>query len=230
MRCEDVRELISDDAPDDLSREDREALKSHLAGCSDCATLHQTYRVLQEQLGTWQDQPVPAWERVPLMPRAPRRNSFLSTWMPLAAAAVLLLAVAFRTEIHFDGERVNIRFGGPSAEEIKRPERDDAAIKAYVDQAVTKGQAQVLAGMEIMLEDYRAEQDKTFQEVANGLLQKSADERRRDMQTLLARWETQREEDLDVMSQQIRLLMTRQKRTDNDLYQLAGYVQRQPNN
>lgn len=223
MQCEQVRDLIIQDTPPPSNP----ALKDHLNTCTDCADLYETYRQMQTRFQGWQNEPVPAWDRVHLPVRMQKQSSFLATWGPLAVAAMLVMAVVLRVEVVKDKEGYRFQFGSPPQK--KEEPVDTKAIQAYVDQAVERSQTQVLAGMETMLETYKNQQDKAFTQVAGEIMKKVEDGRQGDMQFLLSQWDEQRAQDLEVMDRQIRMLMTRQKRTNSNLYQLADYVQRQPN-
>ena len=222
MRCEQVRDAILEDRLP-VEEQDQLAFDQHLAECNECGELKRTIQSLSNLAGSWQDEPVPPWNRHGVGGLPSGSGTRWQVWLPVAACFFLAILVTLKVDIRSDEQGLHIRFGEAIAQEDKREE-----WKAYVDQRLQENQEQSALAMQAALAEFGDNQNQYFKGLVNQLSNKHEKDRADDMQLLVNQWKSQRRKDLDVVTDRIQMLIDRQNRNTDNLYSLASYVNRKP--
>lgn len=215
MSCHQTPEIIADHFDSELSPLQRQAVQQHLATCADCQAEVALLTPAQGRLMSWQDEPVPDWDRGPgqtlhlprrtLRKRRPRLSwAGAGRWIPLAASLVLSVAVLTQTRLDVSEQGWLLSFG-VDVNEVQLQQLD-----AYL---VT--QASVL-------------QQQNQQMLEDALLQ-FGDSTADTLVQLVDWFEQQRELDMERMEAGFQQLLDRDYQTVNSVQQLASYVQSQGN-
>jgi anti-sigma factor RsiW len=103
MTCEEFHVAVGDYVDGRLTREARRPLEEHIAGCAACATLASDLARVRQLASSLErlSPPAAAWPRIAREARLPggegsreSGRTMWRVWMPLAAAACVLMAVA----------------------------------------------------------------------------------------------------------------------------------------
>jgi hypothetical protein len=102
MTCEEFHDAVGDYIDGTLPRETRRSIEQHIDGCAACATLAGDLARVRQVAASLERLPPPAtaWPRIARAARLPgsdardRNRQTWRLWVPLAAAACVLMAVA----------------------------------------------------------------------------------------------------------------------------------------
>ncbi|KKO12945.1 hypothetical protein LCGC14_0009630, partial [marine sediment metagenome] len=127
MSCHRTADIVADYFDARLSPPARLAVQQHVSTCTDCRAEVAALAPAHELLLSWQQQPVPEWDRShgpaahqprqPLVRRRPRPTwGHVGRWLPLAASLVLSVAVLTQTRLDVSAQGWQLSFGTSAAE------------------------------------------------------------------------------------------------------------------
>jgi predicted anti-sigma-YlaC factor YlaD len=218
MTCKESAAMLAASFDENLSDSQRGRVDAHLSGCAYCrAELAAAQQVLG-QLRQWQEQPVPQWERVPVSPRHKPVSVFgvWWQWAPLAASVVLGLAVLLNLQIVRTDAGMVIAFGAASSLQQQMFEER----LAQFEHAQRENLQQDLQVLSARLEMERAHYN-------NGLMDTIAASNTRSLEQVVAYFEAQRRQDLQLLQSSYQQLAESDYQTIRSVQQLASYVQSQ---
>lgn len=213
MSCHQTPEIVADHFDSRLSPQARLAVQQHLSACADCRAEVDALVPAQELLQSWQQEPIPMWDRShgpavhqPRQRLHKRRSrpiwGGVGRWLPLAASLVLSVAVLTQTRLDVSAGGWQLSFGTSAAE------RQIQQLDVYLAEQARTQQQQNQQALEAALQQFG---DNT----ADTLMQ-------------MADWfEQQRELDIQRMEAGFQQLLDRDYQTVNSVQQLASYVQYQ---
>ncbi|CAM2065574.1 hypothetical protein SCOR_09340 [Sulfidibacter corallicola] len=237
MRDKEIKDLIE--------------AKKNAAGNADQVDLEHVVDTLEAAAARWRDEPVPDWDRVPLAtPVAqPGRFRWAAMWIPSAACLVMLALLTLRTEISSGPDGWTIRFGTPSSQEgPQSPGTGEAPtyvtadahkealadmethlrqeFVAYVDQKVDELRHDTRRDFQETLTQFQTDQELYLSNLTMSQNLRHTSDRKRDLDLLDTKWQTQRLRDLDIIEDRIRYLLDQQSANTSTLYSLATAVKR----
>ncbi len=213
MSCHRTADIVADYFDARLSPPARLAVQQHVSTCTDCRAEVAALAPAHELLLSWQQQPVPEWDRshgpAAHQPRQPlvRRRArptwgHVGRWLPLAASLVLSVAVLTQTRLDVSAQGWQLSFGTSAAER----------------------QLQQLDGY--LAEQARVQQQEN-QQMLEAALQQFGDNTA-DTLVQMADWfEQQRALDIQRMEAGFQQMLDRDYQTVNSVQQLASYMQYQ---
>ncbi|MDO9319623.1 MAG: zf-HC2 domain-containing protein [Gammaproteobacteria bacterium] len=225
MTCHKTEFLITEYLEADLSGRQRSILEQHLRECAHCRQELEAAQQTQARLCTWQDEPVPHWNRVPesmLKPGKPRRVSgfFGWQWAPLAISFVLALAVLTNVRISNTPDGVVVAFS------------DDSGVS----EAVLKEQLARFEGLQRQQQEERMQAltvrmeerlDAANVQLMESVVSQFGETTSRSLEQVIAYFEEQRQQDLQVLQSSYQQLADSDYQTVRSVQQLANYVQYQ---
>ena len=225
MSCHESSKLVPDYFDETLSLQKRSGLEAHLQHCADCQEALADAKNINAHLRQWQDEAVPQWQRVPkqLQDRsAPVRPrfSFWGQWAPLAGAFVMAFAVLFNVQLQVQDNGFSVAFGGGSgidagviAAQLKEFENEQRAA-----------QQQTLQALSAQIEERQASNNARLLET---VIEQFGDSTTRSLEQVMAYFDAQRAEDLQLMQTSYQRLADSDFQTIRSMQQLATYVQYQ---
>jgi hypothetical protein len=158
MRCDDAIALFTEYRDGDLDPSTRAELEAHLAGCARCRAEYEAIDAARALLRDLRPEPTPSGlargVRARLRLRPERPSAVLMRWALPAAAAVVLVVVAFGVLRVFERPREAARKAAPSSLQtplgIRMPERPEEAAavrrkaaeaKALIEEKARSGEA-----------------------------------------------------------------------------------------
>lgn len=225
MSCPESSRLVPDYFDETLSLQGRNALEAHLHGCADCQAALADAKGIHAHLRQWQAAAVPQWQRVPQSLRdksAPARPrfSFWGQWAPLAGAFMLALAVMFNVQLQVEDNGFRIAFGSSAAIDAEAIAARLARFEA--EQRAT--QQQTLQVLSAQIEERQAGSNARLLET---VIEQFGDSTTRSLEQVMAYFEAQRAEDLQLMQASVQRLADSDFQTIRSMQQLASYVQYQ---
>jgi hypothetical protein len=221
MACERTATLVADHFDDTLVPLQREALDQHARHCADCAQALDEARQTHAHLRTWQPQRVPAWSR-PALPSAPQKRSRLRwawwQWAPLAVSCVLALAVVLNVQISTGSQGMAIRFGASSTPDTAQLEARLAAFDAQYQAAL-----QTLT--QTLMQQQATDNARLMEAVIDSVVEQFGDSTARSLEQVIAYFESQREQDLQLLQASYQQLADSDYATIRSVEQLAMLVQ-----
>ena len=225
MTCHKTEFLITEYLEADLSSRQRAILERHLHECAHCRQELAAAQQTHARLRTWQDQPVPHWNRVPeslLSAAKPRSVAgfFGWQWAPLAVSFVLALAVLMNVRISNTPDGLVVAFGGNAGvseaivlEQLARFEAQQRQEQEERLQAVT-----------VRMEE---RQDAANAQLIESVVSQFGETTSRSLEQVIAYFEEQRQQDLQVLQSSYQQLADSDYQTIRSVQQLATYVQYQ---
>lgn len=133
MNCNDWVERLDDAIDGVLPAGEEAALRDHCRQCDSCGRLLKDLLEIRDLARTLERKPVPPemWNRIAAKLDAPRRGS----WVPLAAAAAVLLMVG--TAVWFSAPRFLERAPGTTAELARSAESELQQAEVHYVNAIT---------------------------------------------------------------------------------------------
>lgn len=225
MSCHETSTLIPDYFDESLSLQQRSAIEAHLHSCGDCQEALADAKSINVHLRQWQDEAVPQWQRVPAQLRRKAessrpRFSFWGQWAPLAGAFVMAVAVMFNVQLQIQDNGLTLAFGGTAA-------IDADTIAAQLEQFEAQqraAQQQTLQVLSAQIEERQASNNARLLETVIGQF---GDSTTRSLEQVMAYFEAQRAEDLQLMQASYQRLADSDFQTIRSMQQLANYVQYQ---
>ena len=227
MSCHESSKLVPDYFDETLSLQQRKAMETHLQNCADCQEALAEAKSINVHLRQWQDEPVPQWQRIPKQlhvksePARPR-FSFWGQWAPLAGAFMMAVAVMFNVQLQVQDNGFSIAFGGGSG-------IDAGVIAAQLEEFENEqraAQQQTLQLLTAQLEERQAGNNARLLET---VIEQFGDSTTRSLEQVMAYFEAQRQQDLQLMQTSYQRLADSDFQTIRSMQQLANYVQYQGN-
>ncbi len=225
MTCHETANIVSAYFDESSSAQERKAAQLHLDSCSACSAALADSQAVGAHLRQWQDEAVPQWQRIPEQLHSKRRVqkprfSFWGQWAPLAAAFMLALAVMFNVQVDLNSDGFSVAFGqsgGMSPDAV-------AAQLAQFEQAQRQAQAQTLQALSASIEERQVNSNARLLET---VIEQLGDSTSRSIEQVMAYFEAQRQEDLQLMEASYQRLVDSDFQTVQSMQQLANYVQYQ---
>jgi hypothetical protein len=218
MTCKESATMLAASFDEKLSDAERKWVDAHVSGCADCRAELASAQQVVGHLRQWQEQPVPQWDRVPVSPRHKPVHGFTPWWQwaPLAVSVVLGLAVLFNLQIVRTDVGVVIAFGAvPSLQQQAFDERFE-----QFERAQRENRQQELQALNAR---WVAEQTQYNSRLMETIVASNT----RSLEQVLAFFEAQRQEDLQLLQSSYQQLAERDYQTIRSVQQLASYVQLQ---
>lgn len=227
MSCHESSKLVPDYFDETLSLQQRNAMEAHLQNCADCQEALADAKSINIHLRQWREETVPQWQRIPKQLQDKQestrpRFSFWGQWAPLAGAFVMAVAVMFNVQLQIQDNGFTIAFGNNTA-------IDADAIAAQLAQFETEqraAQQQTLQVMSAQIEERQAGNNARLLET---VIEQFGDSTTRSLEQVMAYFEAQRQEDLQLMQTSYQRLADSDFQTIRSMQQLANYVQYQGN-
>lgn len=213
MSCHQTPDIVADYFDCGLSPQAQRAVQQHLSMCPVCRAEVESLVPAQTLLQSWQQEPVPAWDRGQRQANRPLRQRLhkrrlrptwggVGRWLPLAASLVLSVAVLTQTRLDVSAQGWQLSFGTSAAE-------------------------RQLQHLDVYLAEQARAQQQQNQQMLEAALQQFGDNTA-DTLVQMADWfEQQRELDIQRMEAGFQQLLDRDYQTVNSVQQLASYVQYQ---
>jgi len=222
MPCEHTATLVAEYFDDALAPQRRQSLDAHVLQCHECGLALNSARMTAAHLQRWQEQPVPVWSR----PRAaerdePRRSPRWHWWQwaPLAMSSVLALAVLINVQISTTEQGVAISFG--AASENMAPADLEARLAAFDAQQQAALQALTLT----LAQQQSADNARLMEAVIDSVVDQFGDSTARGLEQVIAYFESQRQQDLQLLRTSYQQLADSDYATIRSVAQLASLVQ-----
>lgn len=227
MSCHETLKLVPDYFDDTLSLQRRNAIATHLQVCAHCQEALADAKRIDAHLRQWQDEAVPQWQRVPKQLRdtvAPKKSrfSFWGQWAPLAGAFVLALAVMFNVQLQIDGNSFVLSFGGSNG-------IDEDGIATQLAQFEAEQREVQQRTLELLTAQIEERQASSNARLLETVIEQFGDSTSRSFEQMMAYFESQRQEDLQLMQTSYQRLADSDIQTVRSMQQLANYVQYQGN-
>lgn len=225
MSCKESAAVVASLLDDSLSLLERRQGEAHVDSCAHCRDALADARETTAQLRQWQDTPVPQWQRIPQVLRESGRSarpgfSFWGQWAPLAAAFMLVLAVLFQVRLEVTDGGFSVAFGGQAERATDGMEQRLARF----EQEQRAAQQQALHNFAGQLEQQQA---ATNARLLDAMLQQFGESSTRNMEQVLAYFQAQRRQDLQLLEASYQRLVDSDFQTIRSVQQLANYVQYQ---
>ncbi len=188
------------------------AIEQAIDNCDHCQTLYQAAATTQQMQKNWQEQPVPDWHRTRFAVAKPKRMSW--NWMnglSLASSTFALVLVLFRVEFISNETGFSVSFGGKGSQ---------AQVAELVDEKFDQLALQQINYIDNRFEEQRLLQVSDNQQMLATLLQHNRQERRQDLNTLMASWLQQRDMDQQKFNQRVDYIVENQIENNRYLNQV----------
>ncbi|MES3007482.1 MAG: zf-HC2 domain-containing protein [Pseudomonadota bacterium] len=230
MTCKQTTALVVEYLESDLSAAQRSILEHHLRDCVHCRQELASVQQTQASLRSWQEEPVPQWNRIPasLQPTEKRHRSptlFGWQWVPLAASFLLALAVLLNVQISTTPDGIVVAFGGAAGvSEAGVSEVDVTEQLARFEEQQQQLQEEQLQAFTVRMEE---RQDAANARLMETMVSQFGETTSRSLEQVIAYVEEQRERDLQVLQSSYQQLADSDYETIRSVQQLATYVQYQ---
>jgi predicted anti-sigma-YlaC factor YlaD len=221
MPCEHTATLVAESFDDTLPALRRAAHDAHLQQCPECQQALTAARAATAHLQRWREQPVPEWSR----PRAPVSETPQRAarwqwwqWAPLAMSFVLALAVMTNVQVSTSTQGMAIHFGAAPALGMEDVEARLAAFEAQ-QQLALQTLTQALA------EQQSADNARLMEAVIDSVVEQFGDSTARSLEQVIAYFESQRQQDLQLLRTSYQQLADSDYATIRSVEQLASLVQ-----
>ncbi|MCO7226779.1 anti-sigma factor [Pleionea sp. CnH1-48] len=169
--------------------------------CEECREVYESALQVRQWSHQWQPQPVPDWHRTEYA--IPKRKTAFEwmPWLSMATSALAILMVVFKVEIVSTQQGVTISFGGQASQ---------VQLAQHIDQKINELAIKQLGYIDNRFEEQQLAQATVTKGMLQELLEHSRQERRQDMQTLMASWLKQRESDNAEMNKRVDYILDNQ--------------------
>lgn len=192
----------------------RRRCEADLAACEHCRQVHEHALDFQRLASRWEPVEVPAWNRVKHAVRPKTHPSPWLSWGALAASCLALVLVVLRLEVSLD-DGLLISMGGRQAE---------ARVIARLTEELEAWRTASEVALETRLTDFAATQSTANQLALAQWLEESRSERRRDIEFLMAAWQSQRFQDQRQIDERLSYLADNQIESNTYLNELLRTV------
>lgn len=218
--CEQSRNLLMEFIDNSLNTLQKQCMDQHLSHCEACNESMQKLWEMQGLSTQWQNEPVPRWAR---------RETFFESyeWFPklqmastFATMLVLVLVLGNAQVSTSDG--LQIHFGNNNDNFLTRSDLEQK-ISSLQDQLNTQQRAQLQRNVS----DLTSKQAATNQLLLKTILNRSREERREDIDTLLTNWYQSQNQQTEDTNESLRTLLVNQledRRNINQINKLLHQV------
>ncbi len=185
--------------------------------CDECKLMYQNASELQHFQSSWKDQTVPKWHRTEFAVAKRSNNNW--GWLnglSLATSTLALLMVLFRVEMISTDAGFSIGFGGKASQ---------IAMNEQIDEKIQQMALQQVEYLDNRFEENRLQTISDNEVMVKALLQHNRQERRHDMNTLMASWLQQRDIDQNQIGLKVDSIVENQieqSKTINDLLKVSN--------
>ena len=209
--CEQCQKLLVEFVENSINPLQRQRIDQHLMSCEDCSENLQQLWEMQSLATRWRDEPVPRWSR-----RALFFESF--NWWPnlqliSAFASVLVLVLVLGNAEISTRDGFAIRFGNHDYLTKSELAREVATLKNQL-----RSEQRDL--LQINVANLTNQQIATNQLLLRTVLDRSRQERRDDLDTLVATWDLVQDQQSKQTRNSIRVLLVNQIEDRRNIKQL----------
>lgn len=194
--AEHVSDYIENNLPPYLRRQCDEALQQ----CQHCQETVQKAQAIYHLAQDWEDLPVPEWSRARHVLRPAVRQINWPNWAALACSMLAVVLVVFQLEIRVD-QGLHISFGGTQSE---------ARLQQLLAQEIEAYEARQDLALEARFDQYTELQDINNQLLLAEWTERNREERQDDLNFLMSGWQNQRQQDRQLINQQLSSLAENQ--------------------
>ena len=215
--CEQSQNLLMEFIDNSLNPLQKQCMDQHLSHCEDCNASMQQLWEMQGIATQWQDESVPRWAR---------RKTFFESyqWFPklqfastFATMLVLVLVLGNAQLSTSDG--LQIRFGEGNENYLTRSDLEQK-ISSLQDQLNTQQSAQLQRNVS----DLTTRQAATNQLLLKTILERSREERREDMDTLVTNLYQSQNQQTENTNESLRTLLVNQLEDRRNINQLNKLI------
>mgnify|MGYP001037214227 CR=1 FL=1 len=218
MSCPKTEHLLSRYLAGDMTPLAREELFRHLADCEYCGAEMRGLDSVQRQLGSWNDERVPHWDRgLELFRRehrVPKDHGKLPNlwqWLPTATSIAMLCLLLLNTSLVNSDQGLSVTFGSRlAATEI------EAELAGFAD-------AQ-RAEMQALIARFEQRQDNNNVQLLQAVMEQTQQTTAENLEQIYTYFEQQRLQDLQAMRASYEQLVDSDYETIRSIEQLAQYV------
>jgi hypothetical protein len=188
------------------------AIEQALAQCEHCRSIYQSAIDMQRMEQNWQPKSVPQWHRTRYA--VARHSRAGSNWLnltSLATSLVALLMVFFRVEFTTTENGFSVSFGGKASQ---------AQISEYVEHKLDQLALDQIHYIDNRFAEQRLQQASDTQQMLATLLEHNRQERRQELNLLMATWLQQRDLDQKKLNQRVDYLLDNQIENNRYLNQI----------
>ena len=218
MSCPKTEHLTKEYFSSGLSEVTKQEMESHLRSCELCNQELESLFLVQSNLGNWQDQRVPHWDRgMELYRREHGQNESQGRvfdfwrWLPTATSFAMMRLVVFNTNLVIGDQGVSLSFGDSSA---------SSDLESRLDVFQNNQQAK-LAEFVARIENRQDSNNMQLMQVVFDQTQQTTAE---NLERIYTFFEEQRLQDLEDMRVGYQELANNDYETIRSLEQLAQYV------
>lgn len=228
MRCEHTAALVTEYLDDTLSLRQRNMLDAHRLQCLECEAALSVALATMTHLQRWREQPVPAWTRPRASAEVDARRASPTPkaalwqwwqWAPLVTSFLLAFAVMLNVQFSATEDGFAIRLGSTSSASLTDVEARLAVFEAQQQlamQTLTTNLAQ----------QQSADNARLMDAVIDSVVGQFGDSTARSLEQVIAYFESQRQQDLQLLRTSYQQLADSDYATIRSVEQLASLVQR----
>lgn len=222
MSCPKTEHLMQEYFADDLAPLAREEVQAHIKDCEYCSAELDLLQMTQSNLGQWEDQQVPHWDRgMELFRRehkVPKSGfSFWGKlqWLPTAASFAMLAILLLNVSFVSSGDGFSISFGGNGGPGTATTNVDSRLL------AFEQEQEEILNAFVQRIED---RQDSNNVELLQAVMEQTQQTTAENLDRIYAFFEQQRLQDLEDMRVSYQYLEDSDYATIRSLQEIAQFV------
>ncbi|MEE4245740.1 MAG: anti-sigma factor [Kangiellaceae bacterium] len=188
------------------------AVEQAIDGCPECKATYLAAAEAQQMERHWQEQPVPEWHRTRFAVAKPTRVSW--QWMnglSLATSALAIMLVLFRVEFISTDTGLTVSFAGKGSK---------AEVTDLINQHMSQIALEQVKYIDNRFREQKLQMVSDNQQMVNTLLAHNRQERRQDMNTLMASWLKQRDQDQAKINQRVDYVVDNQIENNKVLNQV----------
>lgn len=221
MPCEHTATLVAESLDSSLSAPRRAVHDTHRQHCPECQQALTAARAATAHLQRWREQPVPEWSRLRAAEtEAPRRAARWQWWQwaPLAMSFALALAVMANVQVSTSTQGMAVRFGA-----VPAPGMED--VEARLAEFEARQQLALQTLTQALAEQQSADNARLMEAVIDNVVEQFGDSTTRSLEQVIAYFESQRQQDLQLLRTSYQQLADSDYATIRSVEQLASLVQ-----
>lgn len=222
MSCPKTEHLMQEYFADDLAPRVREEVQAHINECESCSAELEFLLMAKNNLGQWEEQRVPHWDRGMELYRrehgvAKTEYSFWNKlqWLPTAASFAMLAVLLLNVSFVSSGDGYSISFGASGRGEAQTNLMNSQLL------AFEQEQEEVLDDFIQRMED---RQDSNNVELLQAVMDQTQQTTAENLERIYAFFEQQRLQDLEDMRVSYQYLEDSDYATIRSLQEIAQFV------